>query len=522
MTGAGAGSAGPPPVQPPVQPSQHEGIRRLYTLAWYLLLPLVFGYLLWRSLRQPAYREHWAERLGLAGGPSQAAQRPLPPIWIHAVSVGETRAALPLIEALARRNPQQGFLLTHTTPTGRETGAELARRFPGRIEQAYLPYDLPAAIERFLGRWQPACGLLIETEVWPNLAAVCARRRVPLALVNGRLSARSLARGKRQARLITPALRRLAAVVVQTADDAARVEQLGRRADAVCGNLKYDIQPSPARVAEGRRWRQRFGARPVVLAASTRDGEEALVVAAWQQHVGSGAVGPGGSAASAAPTASSVSTASSTSSPKPLLIVVPRHPQRFEEVGDALVAAFGIEAVARRADLDESDQQGSHPGNQRGNQQGSHLASPDRAARRARAAADDALLARADVLLGDSMGEMPAWYAATDVAIIGGSLLPFGAQNLIEANAVGCPVVLGPSTFNFAQAAEASIAAGAAVPVADAGEAVREALAIAANPLRRREMAAAALTFTAGHRGATARTIDALVKLLPLPGAAAG
>ncbi len=487
-----------PGAAPETGPQDHEGIRGLYTLAWYLLLPLVFCYLLWRSLRQPAYRQHWAERLGLAGswpgssGTSASASGTTgpAPIWIHAVSVGETRAALPLIEALARRNPRQTFLLTHATPTGRQTGADLARQFPGRIAQAYLPYDLPAAIERFLRRWRPACGLLIETEVWPNLAAVCAQRRVPLALVNGRLSARSLARGQRQARLIEPALRRLSAVVVQTADDAARVEQLGRRADAVCGNLKYDIQPTPARVAEGRRWRQRFGTRPVVLAASTRDGEEALLIAAWRQQ-SNGVAGLG-----AGRVADKVGSAAE-SALRPLLIVVPRHPQRFEAVAGALTAAFGDAAVARRADLDEEGE----PGRGR---------SPGAATR-----ANDARLARAEVLLGDSMGEMPAWYAAVDVAIIGGSLLPFGAQNLIEANAVGCPVVIGPSTYNFAQAAEASIAAGAAVSVADAGEAVRTALAIATDELRRREMAAAALSFTAGHRGATARTLEAIARLLP-------
>ena len=438
------------------------------------MLPLAFGYLLWRSLRQPAYRQHWGERLGLADRPPAAPT--LPPIWIHAVSVGETRAAMPLIEALARRDPRQGFLLTHATPTGRETGAELIRRLPGRIAQCYLPYDLPGAIERFLDRWQPACGLLIETEVWPNLAAVCARRQVPLALVNGRLSARSLARGRRQARLIEPALRRLSAVVVQSSDDAMRLEQLGRRADAVCGNLKYDIAPPPERVALGRRWRQRFGARPVVLAASTRDGEEALIVAAWRARIGERTDGPGG-------TRDGGRTGCAPADPlRPLLIVVPRHPQRFDEVAGSLVAAFGVGGLARRADLDGDD---------------------------------DAVLARVQVLLGDSMGEMPAWYAAADVAIIGGSLLPFGAQNLIEANAVGCPVVLGPSTYNFAQAAEASIAAGAAVPVADAGEAVATALAIAGDPLRRREMAAAALHFTAAHRGATARTLAAIDRLLP-------
>ena len=462
-------------------------------------MPLAFGYLLWRSVRQPAYRAHWAERLGLAGAPppglvptSGLVPRP---IWIHAVSVGETRAAMPLIEALAARDPGQGFLLTHATPTGREAGADLARRLPGRIAQSYLPYDVPGAIGRFLDRWQPACGLLIETEVWPNLAAVCARRQVALALVNGRLSARSLARGQRQARLIVPALRRLAAVVVQTADDAARLERLGRRADAICGNLKYDIAPSAALVERGRRWRRRFGERPVVLAASTREGEEDLIIAAWRARTSARVSSDGASPSS-----------SSSLSPRPLLIVVPRHPQRFEAVADRLVAGFGATALARRADLGGGIDQGDTGIEDiEGGTGDAGKAGPG----------DVSALAGIDVLLGDSMGEMPAWYAAADVAIIGGSLLPFGAQNLIEANAVGCPVVLGPSTYNFAQAAEASVEAGAALQVADADGAVDAALAIVRDPVERERMAEAARGFTAAHRGATRRTLEAIEPLLP-------
>lgn len=455
-------------------------VRRLYTLAWALLLPLAFGYLLWRSLRQPAYRAHWGERLGFAPA-REAAALARRPIWIHAVSVGETRAAMPLVEALARRDPGQTFLLTHATPTGREAGADLVRRLPGRVAQCYLPYDLPGPLRRFLARWQPVCGLVLETEVWPNLAWVCDRAGLPLALVNGRLSERSLRRGKRQARLIVPALGRLAAVVVQTAADASRLQQLGRRADAVVGNLKYDIDPPAGLVARGHRWRQAFGGRPVVLAASTRDGEEALLVAAWRERV-------------------AVTVAD------PLLLLVPRHPQRFEAVAAMLATAFGPAAVLRRRDLGGAD------------------GLEDQVGAEARSGAGHrpvTAVATSAVVLGDSMGEMPAWYAAADVTIMGGSLLPFGAQNLIEANAVGCPVVLGPSTFNFAQAAEASIKAGAAVQVADAGAAVEAALAIALDPGRRAAMAAAATAFTRSHRGATDRTLDAIEPFLPpVPGAA--
>ncbi|MET0507901.1 MAG: 3-deoxy-D-manno-octulosonic acid transferase [Burkholderiaceae bacterium] len=490
--------------------------RRLYTLAWWTLLPVMFGYLLWRSRRQPAYRGHWGERLGWmpagtrsgtesgtesGGRPSASGLRP---IWIHAVSVGETRAALPLIEALADRDPQRPILLTHTTPTGRETGAELARRLPGRIVQCYLPYDLPFAVRGFLRRWQPACGLMIETEVWPNLMFEVERERVPVALVNGRLSERSLVRGQRQRALITPALRRLARIGVQTVDDAARLERLGRPADAVCGNLKYDIAPPSDLIERGRHWRSLIGARPVIVAASTRDGEESLLLAAWRAQQPELAVEAPSAKRHEAPPAKrhevpSTARREGQSSPTreaqatagreswargdPLLIVVPRHPQRFDDVDRVIVDVVGSDRAARRAAFDRDDAR--------------------------------AVLARSAIVLGDSMGEMPAWYALADVAIVGGSLLPFGAQNLIEANAVGCPVVIGPSTFNFAQAAAASIAAGAAESVPDAAAAIAVARAIVGDPARRERMAAAALAFTRAHRGATEGTLALIEPLLP-------
>ncbi len=506
--------------------------RRLYTLAWWTLLPVMFGYLLWRSRRQPAYRGHWGERLGRTPAGTRSGKesgtrsgaesgtgsggRPntsgLRPIWIHAVSVGETRAALPLIEALADRDPQRPILLTHTTPTGRETGAELARRLPGRIAQCYLPYDLPFAVRGFLRRWQPACGLMIETEVWPNLMFEVERERVPVALVNGRLSERSLVRGQRQRALITPALRRLARIGVQTVDDAARLERLGRPADAVCGNLKYDIAPPSDLIERGRHWRSLIGARPVIVAASTRDGEESLLLAAWRAQQPESAVEAPSAARHEAPPAKrhqaapakrhevpSTARREGQSPPTPekpatagreswarcdpLLIVVPRHPQRFDDVDRVIVDVVGSDRAARRAAFDRDDAR--------------------------------AVLARSAIVLGDSMGEMPAWYALADVAIIGGSLLPFGAQNLIEANAVGCPVVIGPSTFNFAQAAAASIAAGAAESVPDAAAAIAVARAIVGDQARRERMAAAALAFTRAHRGATERTLALIEPLLP-------
>lgn len=430
-------------------------LRHLYSLGWFLAVPFALAYLVYRSLRQPDYRRHWAERFGLAPpappGPG--------PIWVHAVSVGETAAAAPLLRELARRHPDRPLLLTHATPTGRATGAELFRALGPRLRQCYLPYDLPPAVDRFLARQRPACGLVMETEVWPNLMQAARRRGVPMAAVNARLSPRSLARGQRYRALIGPAIAAFDIVVAQTAADSQRMGRLGREADAVSGNLKFDQPVAPDAREVGARWRRLLGDRRVVVAASTRDGEEALLLDAWREQLAA----DGG---------------------RTLLVIVPRHPNRFEAVAalmaQALAAAAPDARLMRRADLDSP---------------------ADR-------------LGRAPLLLGDSMGEMQRWYALADVVVMGGSLLPFGSQNLIEANALGCPVVLGPSTFNFEQAAAEAIAAGAAVQVPDAPSALRAALRIAGDPAERARRAAAAVAFTEAHRGATARTLAALEEWL--------
>jgi 3-deoxy-D-manno-octulosonic-acid transferase len=449
-------------------------VRVLYSIGWLLATPLVLVYLLWRSVRQPAYRAHWGERFGLH--PRRRDDAPL--IWIHAVSVGETRAAQPLVRALALAHPDARFLLTCMTPTGRETAAELYRGpLAGRFSQAYLPYDLAGAQRRFLRAWRPTIGLLMETELWPNLMAAAVAEGVPVALVSARLSERSLARGMRQRRLIEPAARRLACVLAQSPGDAQRIARLGREADAVTGNLKFDNAPREAMLARGRAWRARIG-RPVLLAASTRDGEEALLWQAWRRHV---------------PVAADAGA-------RPLLVVVPRHPQRFDEVVRAArTAGF---SVARRAALGE----GGGPGDA----ECAEGATFPPAAETDRARGD---LAAADVLIGDSMGEMDAWYALAGCAVIGGSLLPFGSQNLIEACAAGCPVLIGPSTFNFAEAAGQAIDAGAARPVTDADAAIATGLALLADPFAARAMGEAGERFAAEHRGATERTMAALAPL---------
>lgn len=408
-------------------------MRFLYSVVTTLLLPVLFGHLLWRARRQPEYLRHWGERIGL--GPRLTG----PVIWLHAISVGETRAATPLINALLQRYPTHRILLTHTTPTGRATGREI---FAERVVQCYLPYDLPWAVGLFLRRSQPCMGILMETEIWPNLYAIAAQRGIPLFLVNARMSEKSARGYARFAHLTRMALQQLTAVAAQTEADAKRLTALGARTITLCGNLKFDVAApanTPARVAE---LRALFGSRPVCLAASTREGEEALILEAWQRQ--------GGDA---------------------LLVLVPRHPQRFDAVADLL--------RTRKLSF----------------------------MRRSEGHAPDASIS---LFLGDSMGEMAAYYGAADVAYIGGSLLPLGGQNLIEAAAMGCPILIGPHTFNFTAVAEAALAAGAALRVTDAEGLVRQVHTLLDNAEQRAQMRAAGRAFAAQHQGATQRILTVI------------
>ena len=419
--------------------------RTLYSLLLRLSLPALLLRLLWRSRRQPAYRRHWAERLGYFRRRPTSAK---PLIWIHAVSVGETRAAEPLLALLRTHHPELAILLSHTTPTGRATGEDL---FGGDIdiERVYLPYDTAAAMRRFLGHFRPLLGVLMETEIWPNLIAVCREQGLPLLLANARLSARSAQRYARLPALTEPAVRGLVDIAAQSEEDAARLRQLGATRVRVSGNLKFDSAPAAALIERGRAWRRAWGSRPVLLAASTREGEEALILAALRRRPIAGL----------------------------LLVLVPRHPQRFD----------AVTALARNLDFQV-----------------------------ARRSAGTEVSSGVEVLIGDSMGEMPAYYASCDLALIGGSLLDFGCQNLIEACAVGAPVLLGPSTYNFAGAAQAALACAAARQAADADALLGVAAALLADESGRQRMSEAGLAFTASHRGASARTLAMIEAYLGL------
>jgi 3-deoxy-D-manno-octulosonic-acid transferase len=408
--------------------------RFLYSLAWLVAAPLALARLAWRARRQRGYLAHVGERFGRYGAAPAA-----PRIWIHAVSVGETRAAAPIVEALARRHPRHRILLTHMTPTGRETGIAL---FGEAVERAWLPYDLGFAVRRFLRHFRPELGVILETEVWPRLIEECRRADVPVVIANGRLSERSARRYARVPSLSRWAFGNLDGIAAQTDADARRFSALGAREVTVTGNVKFDMEVPAEMIERGRALRARFGTgRPLWVVGSTREGEEALVLDAFARLGNADA----------------------------LLVLVPRHPQRFDEVA-RLAAARGL-AVARRSE------ERAVPGDVR-------------------------------VVVGDSMGEMLAYYAAADVVIMGGSLLAFGGQNLIEACAAGRPVIVGPHTYNFEEASEGAIAAGAALRVADADGALREAARLSTDRERREAMGAKAREFVAAHRGAVDRLMD--------------
>ena len=413
--------------------------RGLYTLLLACAMPLVLARLWWRGRREPGYRRHVAERFGWY---RERATKPV--IWVHAVSVGEVRAAAPLVRAIAERWPDCRVLVTCMTAAGRDAAEQV---YGESVRVAFLPYDLPSSTRRFLEWFRPRVGILMETEVWPNLIAACGEHGVPVMLANARLSEKSSLGYARRPRLFGPAFAALAAVCAQTDADAARLRERGATGARTTGNIKFDVMPDPARVAEGREAAQRLD-RPAIVLASTREREEEPLLDAARALGDACAI-----------------------------VLVPRHPQRFDEVA-GLAEARGY-PVARRS--------------------------------RGEALAGNALL------LGDTMGEMPFYYGMASVAVIGGSFEPLGGQNLIEACACGAPVVIGPSVFNFAEATRLAVAAGAAVQVGSAKEALEVAAAIARDPVRRDSMRAAGLAFCASHRGATGRHVEALAELLTAP-----
>lgn len=429
--------------------------RFLYTAVLFFALPFIVLRLVLRALRQPAYLCHVGERFGWYGV-KRDIKALEPVIWVHAVSVGEARAAQPLVDALLTKYPSQQILMTYMTPTGRETGESVFRDRAGRVLHAYLPYDYPSGVTRFLDHFRPRIGLIMETELWFNLLAACAARATPTLLINGRLSEKSAYGYQRIARLAREALQSMAVVTAQSEADSARFRALGALRVAVCGNIKFDISPDSVLTETGRGWRAALPlAQRVLFAANTREGEEILILDAWR-------------------------TIPEVRRANLLLVVAPRHPQRFNAVA-ALIEKAGLKLARRSMNQWPS--------------------------------------ADTQIWLGDSMGEMAAYYALCDVAFVGGSLLPLGGHNLIEACAQGKPVFIGAYTFNFAEAAQMAVACGAARRVESAGALMEQALSLLNDEAQLKQRSAAAARFAEEHRGATQRVMALVEPLLGTPSA---
>jgi 3-deoxy-D-manno-octulosonic-acid transferase len=412
--------------------------RFLYSLLLYLALPFVPLKLLWRGIKQPAYLRHWGERFGFYNTPISK-----PIIWLHCVSVGETRAAEPLVKALLAQYPQHQILISNTTPTGRETSETL---FGDSVQRVYLPYDVPFAVRNFLKHFQPKIGLIMETELWFNLIAACKQREIPLLLLNARLSEKSASGYAKLGKLTTEGLQSLSGVAAQTAGDFARFQTLQANNISVAGNLKFDVKPPADAVDKGLQLRKLLGQKRIIfLAASTRKGEEKHILEAVKGL-------------------------------DVLTIIVPRHPQRFNDV-EGIVQNSGL-TYQRRSNL---------------------VGAVDK---------------NIQVILGDSMGELFTYYAACDFAFVGGSLLEYGGQNLIEPASMGKPILIGSHTFNFADATENAIRAKAAIRVNNMA-ALRDRIQyLLHNAPKRVKMGEAALRFSEASAGATTRMMKLIAQYL--------
>jgi len=419
----------------------------LYSLALYLLSPLLFLYLLLLGWRDRGYRVGWGQRLGFWGPVAKPGG-----IVVHAVSVGEVNAAEPLVRRVMQRYPQLPITLTCFTATG---SRRIRSLFGDQVVHGYWPLDFPGAVRRFLNCTRPCLVLILETEIWPNFYARARRQDIPLMLVNARISDRSFARYLRLRRLTQPALGGANNIAAQSVEDQRRLLALGAPSDCtwLSGNLKFSLQLPMGLAEKGLALRDSWGPqRPVFLAASTREGEEELVLAAF--------------------------TRVREKFPEALLVIVPRHPERFDEVA-RLMAASGLNL-------------GRH------SQRATDLHS-------------------IDCLLVDAMGELLGYYAACDLAFVGGSLANTGGHNVLEAAALGKPVLVGPYTYNFAVITDALVAAGGALRVHDSNSLQAAVAGLLADAHRSQAMGAAGLALMQQQQGALDRTLQQIDRLLGTP-----
>jgi 3-deoxy-D-manno-octulosonic-acid transferase len=436
------------PIRPDARIPLAFRMRFLYSLVLWLVFPVLIAGFSVRALLRPTYRAHWRERFGFY--PYSVPQKWPHTVWIHAVSVGETRAAQPLIHKLLRELPATRIVLTHMTPTGRAAGQMLYEKLiaQGKVHQAYIPYDYLNWQRRFLKHFSPSLGIVMETEIWPNLLFAATGAGVKTALVNARLSEKSLAKGLRMKSLMSQAVQQFSCIVAQSENDAKRILAFSPKVvPLVAASIKFDVTVPAQQILLGSQW-VAYLARPVVLFASSRDGEEALFFEQAQKYRG-----------------------------KALFAVVPRHPERFNAVA-AIAASAGFTVM-----------------------------------RRSQGMAEDAL-ATIDVLLGDSMGELFAYYKAASVGIMGGSFGPYGSQNLLEAMATACPIIIGPSRFNFDHIVQEALESGGAIGVNTMAQAFEQAFKLLDNPTHRLEVGTAGQVFCTRHQGATDKTWLALKGLM--------
>lgn len=429
-------------------------MRALYSLAMWALQPLLRRKLHRRGREEPGYLHAIEERFGLySHAPNEGGY-----VWVHAVSLGETRAAAVLLQALRDVQPDLRILLTHGTATGRAQGVGLLQA--GDV-QVWQPWDTPAIVQRFLTHFKPRLGIILETELWPNWVTACQQENIPLVLVNARMSDKSLRQAQRLSWLSRPAYQGLSSVLSQTEADANRLRALGAKVDDVLGNLKFDAKPDGIQLAQALVWKQSFQ-RPVVLFSSSREGEELMWLDTLQAL-------------------KEASVDQQDPAQAVHWLVVPRHPQRFDEVAD-LITQRGWNVSRRSTWKDGPDIESS--------------------------------VDVETIWLGDSLGEMALYYGLSDAALLGGSFAPLGGQNLIESTACGCPVVMGPHTFNFSEAAQLAEEAGAAMRVPDMAQAVTTALRMVRSGPDENAHVQACMTFSQAHRGAAQRTVKALLPYL--------
>ncbi len=417
--------------------------RSLYTLAIRAAAPVALTATALRGLREPSYRDRLAERLGYT-----RVRFAKPPLWIHAVSVGEVQAAASLVRQLHQRYPQLPLLVTTATPTGAQRAAAL---FEGIAQHAYLPYDTPGAVRRFLDRVQPQLAVIMEREVWPNLFERCAQRGIPVVIASARISARSAQRQQKLRALFAPALARNVTIAAQTQADADGYASIGapRAAIHVVGNVKFDLDVSGDLLARGAELRARWAARPVWVAGSTHDGEEAQVLAAHELIRGEHA--------------------------DALLVLAPRHPQRFGAVTNEL-RKRQIRFVSRSSGAQ--------------------------------------IEANTSVVLADTLGELVTLYAAADVTFVGGSLVPIGGHNLLEPAALGKPVLTGPHYFNSPDVAALMIEHGAVLQVSDAQQLAQRVSALFHDENARAALGSRACAIVGENRGALERILQLIEPLL--------